>query len=343
MTPLNGGCADEQVTIHRRADCFCPEAGWTGDVSAGRLSQAGHFGCHFLHVALKIRRHFSFGAEAYAATGRGKSAAETAGCRFERRLGDAAGRAGKKEVTLPRLREWGRDLQARYGASERQVCFALRVSRSSFRYRSVAADESPLREITETRVHYGYRRVHVMPRRGGWRDNHKRIHRLYCEKGLSLCLKLPCCNKSAQRRQPQPQGLYPNHVLGMDFVSYALFDGRRLRRLTVIDLYTRECPGICVGQYLRSSEVAEMLNSIAIRRPLPQLMNIDNGSEFAGKMLDRWVYKRGIRIDFSHTGTPTDNATVEFINGRLRQGCLNENWFMSLEDVQCKIEACRIY
>lgn len=76
-----------------------------------------------------------------------------------------------------------------------------------------------------------------MLRREGWRDNHKRIYRLYCEQGLSLRLKLPRRNKSAQ--QPQPQGLYPNHVWGMDFVSDALFDGRRLRLLTVIDLYTR--------------------------------------------------------------------------------------------------------
>lgn len=74
-----------------------------------------------------------YGAEAYAAAGRGKPAAEEAGCRSESRQGHAAGRAGKKELTLARLREWVRDLQARYGASERQVCFALRDSRSSFR------------------------------------------------------------------------------------------------------------------------------------------------------------------------------------------------------------------
>lgn len=109
------------------------------------------------------------------------------------------------------------------------------------------------------------------------------------------------------------------------------------------DLYTRECLGICVGQDLRSTEVAEMLNSIAFRRPLPQLLKTDNGSEFAGKMLDKWVYERGIRIDFSRPGTPTDNATVESFNGRLRQECLNKNWFMSLEDARCKIEAWRIH
>ena len=116
-----------------------------------------------------------------------------------------------------------------------------------------------------------------MLRREGWRDNHKRIYRLYSEQGLSLRLKRPRRNKSAQRWQPQPQGLYPNHVWGMDFVSDALFDGRRLRLLTVIDLYTRECLGICLGQNLRSTEVAEMLNSIALRRPLPPLLKTDNG------------------------------------------------------------------
>ncbi len=144
-----------------------------------------------------------------------------------------------------------------------------------------------------------------MLRREDLRDNHKRIYRLYSEQGLSLRLKRPRRNKSAQRRQSQPQGLYPNHVWGMDFVSDALFDGLRLRLLTVIDLYTRECLGICVGQNLHSTEVAEMLNTIALRRPLPQLLKTDNGSEFAGEKC--WA-----------------------------SGCMNENWFMSLEDAQCK-------
>lgn len=214
-------------------------------------------------------------------------------------------------------------MQTRYGASEKQVYFALKISRSSYRYRSVAADDSALRlrirEITETRVHNGYRRVHVMLKREGWRDNHKRIDRLYREQGLSLRLKRPHRNKSALKRQPQPLGLYPNYVWGIDFVSDVLFDGHRLRLLTVIALDTRECPGTCVGQNLRSSEVVEMLNIIALRRPLPQLLKTDNGFKFAGKMLGKWVYERDMRIDFSRPGTPTDNATVESFNGRLRQ------------------------
>ncbi|MCS4274559.1 putative transposase [Raoultella sp. BIGb0132] len=86
-----------------------------------------------------------------------------------------------------------------------------------------------------------------------------------------------------------------------------------------------------------------MLNTIALRRPLPQWLKTDYGSEFEGEMLDKWVYERGSHIDFSRPGTLTDNATVESFNGRLRQECLNENWFMSLEDARRKIEAWRIH
>ncbi len=224
---------------------------------------------------------------------------------------------------------------------------ALNASRSSVRYRSVARDSGALclriREIAETRVHYGYRRVHILLRREGWRDNHKRIYRLYRDQGLSLRLKRPHRNKSARSRQPVQQGNHPNHIWGMDFVSDALYDGRRLRLLTIIDLFTRECLGICVGQNLRAGDVIDMLNTIAFNRPLPLMLKADNGSEFAGKMLDKWVYERQIKIDFSRPGKPTDNATVESFNGRLRQECLNENWFMSLDDARCKIEAWRVF
>ena len=253
----------------------------------------------------------------------------------------------QKNITLTRLREWILDLQTRYGASQRQVCGALNASRSSVRNRSVVRDSGALglriREIAETRVHYGYRRVHILLRREGWRDNHKRIYRLYRDQGLSLRLKRPHRNKSARSRQPVQRGNHPNHIWGMDFVSDALYDGRRLRLLTIIDLFTCECLGICVGQNLRAGNVINMLNTIAFSRHLPLMLKADNGSEFAGKMLDKWVYERRIKIDFSRPGKPTDNATVESFNGRLRQECLNENWFMSLDDARCKIEAWRVF
>ena len=113
----------------------------------------------------------------------------------------------------------------------------------------------------------------------------------------------------------------------------------RMRYNEAIDEEINPQHGDCIELPSR----ADALQAFVGSGSLPQLLKTDNGSEFAGKMLDKWVYERGIRIDFSRPGTPTDNATVESFNGRLRQECLNENWFMSLEDARCKIEAWRIH
>ncbi|HAX09264.1 MAG TPA: IS3 family transposase [Marinobacter hydrocarbonoclasticus] len=253
----------------------------------------------------------------------------------------------KKGLRPPRKRQLVDDFQKRFGVSQRQACAVLGLSRASYHYKSVARDASALsmriREITQVRVHYGYRREHVLLQREGWQDNHKRVYRLYRVQGLSLRLKRPRRNKAAKNRQPMSQGEFPNHIWGMDFVSDALFDGRRLRLLTITDLFTRECLGIIVGQSLKGEDVKEALTRIARFRGNPKILKADNGSEFAGKVMDRWAYERQIEIDFSRPGKPTDNATVESFNGRLRQECLNENWFLSLADAEQKIEAWRTF
>ena len=98
-----------------------------------------------------------------------------------------------------------------------------------------------------------------------------------------------------------------------------------------------------VGQSLKGHDVQEALTAIARFRGNPEVLKTDNGSEFAGKVMDRWAYERNIEIDFSRPGKPTDNAMVESFNGRLRQECLNENWFLSLADAREKIEAWRMF
>lgn len=212
-------------------------------------------------------------------------------------------------------------------------------------YRSVVKDESALilrmKEITQTRVHYGYRRVHVMLRREGFKDNHKRVYRLYREQGLSLRHKRPKRNKAAKLRQPKTTAQHVNQMWSMDFVADNLFDGRKLRMLTVVDCFTRESLAIHVGQSLKGEDVVRVVDAIAGQRGTPQTIKADNGSEFISKAMDRWAYERKVEIDFSRPGKPTDNATIESFNGRLRQECLNEHWFMSLEDAQHKIEAWR--
>jgi putative transposase len=167
------------------------------------------------------------------------------------------------------------------------------------------------------------------------------VYRLYRQEGLSPRLKRPRRNKAAKLRQPKALAHAINEIWSMDFVAEALFDGRKLRMLTVVDLYTRECLAIEVGQSLKGEDVVGVLNMIERQRGLPRTIKTDNGSEFIGKAMDRWAYERAVELDFSRPGKPTDNAAVESFNGRLRQECLNANWFLSLEDARTKIDAWR--
>jgi putative transposase len=127
----------------------------------------------------------------------------------------------------------------------------------------------------------------------------------------------------------------------MDFVSDALFDGRRLRALTVVDTYTREALAIEVDQGIRGEQVVETMTRLMIVRGAPRTIRVDNGPEFVSKALDRWAYENGVTLDFSRPGKPTGNAFVESFNGRLRDECLNVHWFLSLADARSKIETWR--
>jgi putative transposase len=231
----------------------------------------------------------------------------------------------------------------RFGCSQNKALAVVKMSTSVYCYRSVARDSQVLsariKDITATRVHYGYRRVHVMLKREGFQDNVKRVYRLYREQGLSLRLKRPRRNKAAQWRQPKALASAMNQIWSMDFVADNLFDGRKLRMLTVLDCYTRECLAIEVGQSLKGEDVVQALNTITATRGLPQSIKTDNGSEFISKVLDKWAYERKVELVFSRPGKPTDNANVESFNGRLRQECLNANWFLSLDDAKGKIQA----
>ena len=212
---------------------------------------------------------------------------------------------------------------------------------------TTARDARPLvariKEIAATRVHYGYRRVHVLLRREGWRDNCKRVYRLYRLEGLSLRHCRPRRNKSARLRQPKHLVHASNEIWSMDFVADALFDGRRLRALTVVDNYTCESLAITVGASLKGEDVVNTLLRITAQRGKPQTIKVDNGSEFISKAMDRWAYEHRVELDFSRPGRPTDNAKIEAFNGRFRAECLNAHWFLSLADAQRKIEAWRQY
>ena len=216
-----------------------------------------------------------------------------------------------------------------YDASQRYACTVLKVHRSLCNYVSRAGDQAYLRmrikEIAAVRVRYGYRRIHVVLQREGWEINHKRVYRLYCEEGLHLRSKRPRRHVSAAHRSQREEASQPNESWSMDFVSDALYDGRRLRALTVIDNYTRESLAIEVGKGITGEQVADVLESINVSRGLPESINCDNGPEFISKVLDKWAYESGVTLNFSRPGKPTDNALIESFNGSFRDECLNTN------------------
>lgn len=230
--------------------------------------------------------------------------------------------------------------------SERRGCAALRFDRTTHRYRPRRPDQAPLRqrirEIAETRVRYGYRRIHVLLRQEGWEANVKRVHRLYRLEGLNLRAKRPRRHVTAARRIDRLPAKRANEVWAMDFVSDALFNGRRFRALTVIDAYTRECLAIHIDQGIKGEQVVDVMDRLLFERDTaPVNIRVDNGPEFISKALDHWAYINRVTLDFSRPGKPTDNAYVESFNGRFRDECLNTHWFLSLEDARSKIEAWR--
>ena len=122
-----------------------------------------------------------------------------------------------------------------------------------------------------------------------------------------------------------------------------LFNGRRFRSLTVVDNFSRECLSIHVDQNIRGEQVVEVMEGLRQwDNRCPKRIQVDNGSEFISKALDKWAYENNVVLDFSRPGKPTDNPFIESFNGSFRDECLNTNWFLSLEDARAKIEAWRI-
>lgn len=170
------------------------------------------------------------------------------------------------------------------------------------------------------------------------RTTTKRVYRLYCEEGLNLRAKRPRRRKSAAHRQQHPQASNIDECWSMDFVLDQLYDGRRLRVLTIVDNYCRQCPLLYVAQSIKAEDVVQQLAQLKRK---PKRIKVDNGSEFISIALDKWAYEHEVTLDFSRPGKPTDNPYIESFNGSFRDECLNINWFLSLEDARQKIELWR--
>lgn len=229
--------------------------------------------------------------------------------------------------------------------SERRACGLVGMSRSGYRTRPRPDRNhglrTRLRELAEVRRRSGCPMLVALLRREGWAVNHKRVERLYREEGLSLRRKRRKKRVSHLRVvRAAPRGV--NERWSMDFVSDSLFDGRRFRVLTLVDEFSRESPAIEADRSLTGRRVTRVLDRLAETRGLPQVIQVDNGPEFAGRVLDAWAHRRGVRLQFIEPGRPVQNAFIESFNGRLRDECLNGHVFTSLEDAREKIEIWRV-
>ncbi|GJD92991.1 IS3 family transposase ISMra1 [Methylobacterium iners] len=215
-------------------------------------------------------------------------------------------------------REVAGHLRVAYDISERRACQATSFGRSSQRYRKRSDPQVALRmrlkELAAARVRYGYRRLHVLLRREGWRVNHKRTYRLYRDEGLSIRSKLPKRKRAWRYREGRPAIGEPSEVWAMDFMSGRLFDERPFRILTVVDCHTREPLSLTPRANFRALQVTEALDALVRVRGRPKSLRVNNGPEFAGRMLDRWAYLNGVEITApdraSRPTTPTSSRST---------------------------------
>jgi putative transposase len=201
--------------------------------------------------------------------------------------------------------------------SERRACLVLGQHRSSQRHRpQMRADEEALRaaivSLAERFGRYGYRRITHLLREAGWSVNAKRVQRIWREEGLKIPAKQPkrgrlwTAEGSLVRLRPQ----HRNHVWAYDFLAETTSDSRRLRLLTVIDEYTRECLAIKVARHITGHDVLYLLSELFLEHGIPAHIRSDNGPEFVAKAVRTWLADLGVTTLFIELGSPWENGYV---------------------------------
>ena len=190
---------------------------------------------------------------------------------------------------------------------------------------------------------YGYRRITDLLQMAGWTVNAKRVQRIWRAEGLKVPSKQPkrgrlwLADGSCIRLRPG----HRNHVWAYDFVSETTHDGRKLRLLTVIDEYTRECLAIRVQRRMTSHDVLYTLSELFLEHGVPAHIRSDNGPEFVAKAIRTWLSNLGVTTLFIEPGSPWENGYVESFNGKLRDELLNAELFYTLKEAQILVEHWR--
>ena len=249
-------------------------------------------------------------------------------------------------------REAVRVVREQAGLSERRACGLIGMHRGSWRYRrkerNEAALRARLRELAGERPRFGYRRLYIFLRREKaedgtlrWLVNHKRVYRLYREEGLAMQRKRRKRFR-AEARVPLAVPTRANEMWTMDYTHDQMAGGRKFRTLNLMDGYTREALRIEPDTSLPGLRVVRILEGLREQRGTPAAIQVDNGTEFAGRVVDQWAYQNQVALHFIERGKPTQNAFIESFNGKFRDECLNQNWFVDLRHAREVIESWRV-
>ena len=246
-------------------------------------------------------------------------------------------------VTAPVRRELVRWMQTK-GLTERRGLAVVGMSASSLRYeprpdRNVAL-RARIVALAQRHRRYGVGMIHLKLRQAGELVNYKRVERLYRLEKLHIRRrrrkKIP-----ASDRQPLIRPGRANEVWSMDFVFDRIASGRTLKCLVIVDDATYEAVAIVPEHTIGGDHLTRTLDGICSQRGKPAVIRSDNGPEFTGRAMLTWAHRHGIALRLIEPGKPNQNAYVESFNGRLRDECLNEHWFMSLAHARAVIEAWR--
>lgn len=221
------------------------------------------------------------------------------------------------------------------------------MSASALRYRPRPDRDGALREHIRALAHrhrrYGAGMIYLKLRQAGVPVNHKRIERLYALEKLQVHRrrrkKVPL-----GERQPLLRPSRANEVWSMDFVFDRSADGRTIKCLTIVDDATHEAVAIVAERAIGGQGLTRILERLGAARGLPKVIRTDNGTEFCSRAMLIWAHAKGVTLRLIEPGKPNQNAYVESFNGRLRDECLNEHWFVDLAHARALIEAwCREY
>ncbi len=247
-------------------------------------------------------------------------------------------------VTPAAKREAVAHLCSAFEMSERRACRTIGCVRMMVRYCCRRPDDRDLRlrlrALAHERRRFGYRRLHVLLRREGFKVNHKRLFRLYREERL-MVRRRGGRKRALGTRAPMIVPQLPNERWSLDFVADQFIDGRRLRILVVVDDYTRECLALMPDTSISGIRVARELDRLLAERGKPGTIVSDNGTELTSNAILKWADDHKVAWHYIAPGKPVQNAFAESFIGRLRDELLNETLFRSLPHARAVLEAWR--